>query len=108
MNFQLSATQLGAVAIESAIQRAGIAKEDIQEVYMGNVVSAALGQAPCRQSVIFAGLPKSTICTTINKVCSSGMKSVMLAAQTLQLGHQDVAIGGGMVRSGTAINLLVR
>lgn len=97
MSFQLSATQLGAVAIEAAVKRAGIAKEDVHEVYMGNVVSAALGQAPCRQSVLFAGLPKSTICTTVNKVCSSGMKSVMLAAQTLQLGHQEVAIGGGMV-----------
>lgn len=78
------------------MKRAGIAKEDIQEVYMGNVVSANMGQAPCRQAVLFAGLPKNTICTTINKVCSSGMKSVMLAAQTLQLGHQEVAIGGGM------------
>lgn len=92
----LSASQLGAVAIESAIQRAGIAKEDVNEVYMGNVVSAGMGQAPCRQAVIFAGMPKSTVCTTVNKVCSSGMKSVMLAAQTLALGQQDVVIGGGM------------
>lgn len=79
------------------MKRAGIAKEDVNEVYMGNVVSAFMGQAPARQAVIFAGLPKSTVCTTINKVCSSGMKSVMLAAQTLQLGQQEVVIGGGMV-----------
>ena len=63
---------------------------------MGNVCAAGLGQAPARQAVIFAGLPKSTICTTVNKVCSSGLKSVMLAAQTLMLGHQDVIIAGGM------------
>lgn len=84
------------MAIEAAVKRAGIAKEDVNEVIMGNVVSAALGQAPARQAVIFAGLPKSTICTTVNKVCSSGMKSVMLAAQSLQLGQQEVVIGGGM------------
>jgi acetyl-CoA C-acetyltransferase len=92
----LSASQLGAQAIESAVAQAGIAKEDVNEVFMGNVVSAGMGQAPCRQAVIFAGLPKSTVCTTINKVCSSGMKSVMLGAQTLMLGHQDVVVAGGM------------
>jgi acetyl-CoA C-acetyltransferase len=92
----LSASQLGAQAIEAAVARAGIAKEDVNEVYMGNVNSAGMGQAPCRQAVIFAGLPKSTVCTTVNKVCSSGMKSVMLAAQTLMLGHQEVCVAGGM------------
>lgn len=92
----LSATQLGAIAIEAAIQRAGIAKEDVNEVIMGNVVSAGLGQAPARQACIFAGLPKSTICTTINKVCSSGMKSVMFASQSLMLGQSEVIVAGGM------------
>ncbi|XP_073832085.1 acetyl-CoA acetyltransferase 1 [Musca autumnalis] len=92
----LSATQLGAVAIEAAIQRAGISKEDVQEVYMGNVVSAGLGQAPARQAAIFAGLPKNVCCTTINKVCSSGMKSVMIASQSLMLGEAEIAVAGGM------------
>ncbi|XP_050079629.1 acetyl-CoA acetyltransferase B, mitochondrial [Anopheles maculipalpis] len=92
----LSATQLGAVAVEAAVKQAGIGKEDVQEVYIGNVCAAGLGQAPARQAVIFAGLPKSTICTTVNKVCSSGMKSVMLGAQTLMLGQQEVIVAGGM------------
>ncbi|EDW82671.1 uncharacterized protein Dwil_GK10115 [Drosophila willistoni] len=92
----LSATQLGAVAIEAAIQRAGIAKQDVDEVIMGNVVSAGLGQAPARQAAIFAGLPTNVCCTTVNKVCSSGMKSVMLGAQSLQLGSAQVVVAGGM------------
>ncbi|XP_037938123.1 acetyl-CoA acetyltransferase, mitochondrial [Teleopsis dalmanni] len=92
----LSATQLGAVAIEAAVQRAGITKEDVEEVYMGNVVSAGLGQAPARQAAIFAGLPKNVCCTTVNKVCSSGMKAVMLSAQSLMLGQSDVIVAGGM------------
>ncbi|KAM3964970.1 acetyl-CoA acetyltransferase 1 isoform 2-T2 [Aphomia sociella] len=92
----LSATELGAIAVKGAIERAGIPKEEIKEVYIGNVCGANLGQAPARQAVIFAGLPKSTICTTVNKVCASGMKSVMLAAQGLQTGAQDVILAGGM------------
>uniref|UniRef100_A0A7G3ACU0 Putative acetyl-coa acetyltransferase n=1 Tax=Lutzomyia longipalpis TaxID=7200 RepID=A0A7G3ACU0_LUTLO len=92
----LSASQLGAQAIESAVKQAGIAKEDVGEVIMGNVVSAGMGQAPARQAAIFAGLPKSTICTTVNKVCSSGLKSVMMASQTLALGQADVIVAGGM------------
>ncbi|ALC49739.1 CG9149 [Drosophila busckii] len=92
----LSATQLGAVAIEAAIQRAGIGKSDVNEVIMGNVVSAGLGQAPARQAAIFAGLPTNVCCTTVNKVCSSGMKSVMLGAQSLMLGQADVVVAGGM------------
>ncbi|KAM7349065.1 acetyl-CoA acetyltransferase 1 [Cochliomyia hominivorax] len=92
----LSATQLGAVAIEAAVQRAGISKEDVQEVYMGNVVSAGLGQAPARQAAIFAGLPKNVCCTTVNKVCSSGMKAVMIASQSLMLGQSEIAVAGGM------------
>lgn len=92
----LSATQLGAVAIEAAVQRAGISKEDVQEVYMGNVVSAGLGQAPARQAAIFAGLPKNVCCTTVNKVCSSGMKAAMIASQSLMLGQADIVVAGGM------------
>ncbi|XP_028036456.1 acetyl-CoA acetyltransferase, mitochondrial isoform X3 [Bombyx mandarina] len=92
----LSASELGAVAVNAAIERAGIPKEEIKEVYIGNVCSANLGQAPARQAVIFAGLPKSTICTTVNKVCASGMKSIMLAAQGLQTGAQDIILAGGM------------
>ncbi|XP_043266663.1 acetyl-CoA acetyltransferase, mitochondrial isoform X2 [Venturia canescens] len=92
----LSATKLGAVAIQAAIERAGIPKEQIQEVYMGNVCQGYLGQAPARQATLFAGLPKSTICTTVNKVCASGMKSVMLASQAIQCGNQDILIAGGM------------
>ncbi|XP_055855657.1 acetyl-CoA acetyltransferase, mitochondrial isoform X1 [Episyrphus balteatus] len=92
----LSASQLGATAIEAAVQRAGIAKEDVNEVYMGNVVSAGMGQAPARQAAIFAGLPKNVCCTTVNKVCSSGMKAVMIASQTLMLGQAEIIVAGGM------------
>ncbi|KAJ8932892.1 hypothetical protein NQ314_014373 [Rhamnusium bicolor] len=92
----LSATKLGAVAIEGVVERAGIPKEEIKEVYMGNVCQAAVGQAPARQATLFAGLPKSTICTTVNKICASGMKAIILGAQTLQLGDQEVVLAGGM------------
>ncbi|XP_012060223.1 PREDICTED: acetyl-CoA acetyltransferase, mitochondrial [Atta cephalotes] len=92
----ISATKLGAVAMQAAIERAGIAKEQIKEIYMGNVCQAFLGQAPARQAALFAGLPTSTICTTVNKVCASGMKSVMLASQSLQCGHQEIVLAGGM------------
>lgn len=84
----LSATQLGGIAIESVVKQAGINSSDVDEVLMGNVCSAGLGQAPARQAAIFGGLPTKTVCTTINKVCSSGMKSVTLAAQGLALGIQ--------------------
>jgi acetyl-CoA C-acetyltransferase len=83
----LSATQLGAAVVKAAVARAGIKNEDVDEVIMGNVVSAGIGQAPARQAAKFAGLPDKTICTTINKVCSSGMKAVMSAAQTIALGQ---------------------
>ncbi|CAK9799598.1 Acetyl-CoA acetyltransferase, mitochondrial [Anthophora plagiata] len=92
----LSAPKLGAVAIQATIERAGIPKEKVTEVFMGNVCQASLGQAPARQATLFAGLPKSTICTTINKVCASGMKSIMLASQLLQCGQQEIALAGGM------------
>lgn len=79
--------QLGAAAVKAAVARGGVKPEDVDEVIMGNVVSAGIGQAPARQAAKFAGLPDKTICTTINKVCSSGMKAVMSAAQTIALGQ---------------------
>ncbi|XP_071444062.1 acetyl-CoA acetyltransferase, mitochondrial [Hetaerina americana] len=92
----LPATKLGAIAIQASIERAGIPKEEIKEVYMGNVCQAALGQAPARQATLFAGLPKTVPCTTVNKVCASGMKAIMLASQNLSCGQVDVMIAGGM------------
>lgn len=90
------ATQLGAIAIKGALKAANLPAEAVDEVYFGNVVSANLGQAPARQAAIFAGLPKNVICTTINKVCASGMKSIALAAQSIQLGQAEVVVAGGM------------
>ncbi|MCQ6957343.1 acetyl-CoA C-acyltransferase [Mucilaginibacter aquariorum] len=91
----LSATQLGAVVIKSAIEKAGLQPSDIQEVYMGNVLSANLGQAPATQAAIFAGLPYLPA-TTVNKVCASGMKAIMLAAQSIANGDNDIVLAGGM------------
>lgn len=84
----LSATELGGVAIKALLDKTNVDGKKVNEVYIGNVVSAGLGQAPARQAAIFAGLPESTICTTVNKVCASGLKAVTLAAQTLVLGRQ--------------------
>ncbi len=92
----ISATKLGATAIKGAIERAGIDNKIINEVFMGNVLQANLGQAPARQAALFAGLSKDVPCTTINKVCASGMKSIMMAAQTIMCGDNDVVIAGGM------------
>ncbi len=92
----LTATQLGAVAIDAAIQRAGIAKEMVNEVIMGSVLQANLGQAPARQAALFAGLPNETICTTVNKVCASGMKAIALGCQSVLMGDADVVVVGGM------------
>jgi acetyl-CoA C-acetyltransferase len=92
----VSATQLGAAAIKGALSKSGVKAEDIDEVYMGNVLQANLGQAPARQAAIFAGLTQEVPCTTINKVCSSGMKSIMLAAQSIMCGDNEVVIAGGM------------
>ncbi|XP_068755186.1 acetyl-CoA acetyltransferase, mitochondrial-like [Montipora capricornis] len=90
------APRLGAIAVKAAVEKAGIAAEDVQEVYMGNVCTAGEGQAPTRQAALGAGLPVSTPCTAINKVCASGMKSIMLAAQSLACGSQEVMVAGGM------------
>ncbi len=92
----LTATQLGAKAIKGAIEKAGIAPELVQEVFMGNVMSAGLGQAPATQASIFAGIPNSVPATVVNKVCASGSKAIMQAAQTIMLGINDVVIAGGM------------
>lgn len=92
----IEATELGAMAIRGAMEKAGIQPEVVEEVYMGNVVSANLGQAPARQAALKAGLPNSIPCTTVNKVCSSGMKAIMFAAQSIALGFQDVIVAGGM------------
>lgn len=92
----VSATRLGATAIKGAIKKIGIDVEIIDEVFMGNVISANLGQAPARQASLFAGIPNKVPCTTINKVCSSGMKSVMIGAQSIMLGDNCVVIAGGM------------
>ena len=92
----ISAPKLGSIAIKGAIEKSGIKSNDIQEVFMGNVLQANLGQAPARQAAIFAGLPTDIPCTTINKVCSSGMKSIMLAAQTIKSGDNDIVVAGGM------------
>ncbi len=92
----VSATKLGAAAIKGAIEKAGIDARIIDEVFMGNVVSANLGQAPARQAALFGGIPNTVPCTTINKVCSSGMKSIMIAAQTIMTGDNEVVVAGGM------------
>ncbi|WP_317898432.1 acetyl-CoA C-acyltransferase [Aurantibacillus circumpalustris] len=92
----LSATQLGAIAIKDAYESAGIDPKNIDSVYMGNVLSANLGQSPARQAAIFAGIPNKTDATTINKVCSSGMKATAIGTQQIQLGLENIVVTGGM------------
>lgn len=92
----LSATQLGAAAIKGAIAKAGIEPGQVQDVLMGSVLQANLGQAPARQAAKFAGLPDSVNCTTVNKVCASGMKSIAFAAQSIALGDAEIVVAGGM------------
>lgn len=91
-----SATKLGAIAIKGALERAGVAASEVNEVLMGCVLQANLGQAPARQAARFAGIPDNVPCTTINKVCASGMKAVMQGAQAIMLGDADVVVAGGM------------
>ena len=93
---QLTAVQLGAQAIKKAIERAGITGNDVQEVIMGNVIQANVGQAPGRQAALAAGVHPGATCTTINKVCASGMKAVIYAAQSIMLGDKDIVVAGGM------------
>lgn len=92
----VSAPQLGAVAIKEALKRAEVPQDKIGHVYMGNVMQAAVGQAPARQASMFAGLPSSVEATTINKVCASGLKAVSIAAQQIQLGQEEAVVAGGM------------
>ncbi|HUR31923.1 MAG TPA: acetyl-CoA C-acyltransferase [Saprospiraceae bacterium] len=92
----LSATTLGSKAIKGALEAANISPDQVEEVLMGNVVSANLGQAPARQAALGGGLPNNVPCTTVNKVCSSGMKSIMFGAQTIALGLADIIVAGGM------------
>ena len=92
----LSATKLGAIAVEESIKRAGIEKSQVDEVIMGCVLPANLGQAPARQASIAAGIPKSAGCTTINKVCGSGMKAIMFGHDLIKAGSANVVVAGGM------------
>jgi acetyl-CoA C-acetyltransferase len=104
----LTAPKLGAIAIEEAIKRATISKEDVSEVIMGNVLSAGVGQAPARQATIFAGLPYHVPCMTINKVCGSGLKAVMLADQSIKTGDSEIVVAGGMESMTNAPYLLFK
>ncbi|MDR7129652.1 acetyl-CoA C-acetyltransferase [Algoriphagus sp. 4150] len=92
----LTAVELGSAAIKGALTKAGVKSEEVQEVFMGNVISANLGQAPARQASIGAGIGYNVPCTTVNKVCASGMKAVMFGAQSIMLGINDVVVAGGM------------
>ncbi|NOZ04231.1 MAG: thiolase family protein [FCB group bacterium] len=102
----ISAPSLGALAIKGVIERAGINPGQVDEVIMGNVLSAGLGQAPARQAAIFAGLPNGVECLTINKMCGSGLKAVMLAAQAIQVGDARCVVAGGMENMSLAPYLL--
>lgn len=93
---KFSAVDLGTIAIKGAMEKAGIKAENVNEVFMGNVVQANLGQAPARQAALGAGIPNTVPCTTVNKVCSSGMKSIMFGAQSIMLGQADLIVAGGM------------
>ena len=104
----IPAPRLGAIVIKEAVRRAGIKGEDVHEVIMGNVLQAGVGQAPARQASIFAGLPPSVECMTINKVCGSGLKSVMLAAQAVILGDAEVVVAGGMESMSNAPYMLAK
>ncbi len=102
----IPASRLGAVAIQGAIKKAGIANEEINEVFMGHVVQAGCGQAPARQATIFAGLPQSTPASTINKVCGSGLQAIITGMNTVRLGDNDLVVCGGMENMTAAPHLL--
>ncbi|MBK8612899.1 MAG: thiolase family protein [Flavobacteriales bacterium] len=93
---EVPSTQLGATAVKAAVERAGVAPEAVNEVIMGSVLQANLGQAPARQAAKFAGLPNEVACTTVNKVCASGMKAIMMATQDILLGDAEIVVAGGM------------
>ena len=102
----LPAPRLGATAIQAALQAAGVSGADVQECIMGEVLTAGVGQAPARQAALYAGLANTVPCMTINKVCGSGLKAVMLAADNIQLGHTDIAVAGGQENMTLAPHLL--
>lgn len=102
----LSAPELGAIALKEALSRSGVLPQDVQECIVGNVLSAGLGQAPARQTALYAGLPPSAECLTINKMCGSGLKSVMLGAQAIALGDADIIAAGGIESMSNAPYLL--
>ncbi len=102
----VSAPTLGATAIEGALKKANIEKNKVDEVFMGNVISAGVGQAPARQAALSAGLPESTPCTTLNKVCGSGMKTIISGAQTILAGDNQVVVAGGMENMSMAPHLI--
>ena len=104
----LPAPRLGAIAIQAALDRARVRPEQVDEVYMGNVIQAGVGQAPARQASIFAGIPNAVPCTTVNKVCGSGLKSVMLAQTQIRAGEARVIVAGGMESMSNAPYLLER
>ena len=104
----IPATKLGAIVIEEALKRANVAKDAVDEVIMGNVLTAGEGQAPARQAAIFAGLSTSVECMTINKVCGSGMKAIMLGADAIRLGNAEIVVAGGMESMSNAPYLLER
>ena len=103
----VSAPRLGAVAIKAALERAEVDSSVVDEVFMGNVVTAGIGQAPARQAAIFAGLPESVPCTTINKVCGSGLKTIITGAQSIMAGDNELVIAGGMENMSMAPHLLL-
>jgi acetyl-CoA C-acetyltransferase len=92
----VSATKLGAIAIKGVLNKINLDPKIVDEVFMGNVVSAGLGQAPAKQAAIFAGIPSTVPCTTVNKVCASGMKAIMLGAQAIKTGDAEIVVAGGM------------
>src|SRR5256885_11780715 len=92
----LAASDLGAVAIKAAVERAGVRPDEVQEAIMGNVLPAGQGQAPARQAALKAGLPLSVVCTTVNKMCGSGMKAAMFAHDLIAAGSNDIIVAGGM------------
>src|SRR5580765_3476353 len=101
-----SATDLGAIVVRESVKRAGIKAEEVDEVIMGCVIQAGLGQNPARQAALGGGLPPTVSAVTVNKVCGSGLKSVMMAAQAIQLGDADVVVAGGMESMSNAPYLL--
>ena len=103
---QLPAPQLGSIAIKAAIEKAGLKAEEVNEVVMGEVLTAGVGQAPARQAALGAGLPSSVPCMTINKVCGSGLKAVMLGADSIALGRSQIVAAGGQENMTLAPHLL--